>query len=81
MKRYTGQISYEKTLTLLRKGTFKRETESLLIAAQNNTIMIDYVKGKIDNTQQNSKGKLCCDSEETIYYIISECSKIAQWDL
>ena len=31
-------ISCDKTWTLLRKGNLKRETESLLIAAQNNTI-------------------------------------------
>ena len=36
-------------------GNFKGETESLLIAAQNNAIMTYYVKAKIDKMQQNSK--------------------------
>ena len=35
----------------LRKGNLKRETESLL----NNTIKTNYIKAKIDKTQQNSK--------------------------
>ena len=33
-----NNISHEKTGTWLRKGSFTRETESLLIAAQNNTV-------------------------------------------
>ena len=33
---------------------------------------------KIDKTQQNSKCRLCGDSEETINHIISECNKLAQ---
>ena len=37
------------------KGNFKRETESLLIAAQNNAIRTNHIKARIDKTQQNSK--------------------------
>ena len=38
-KRLINNISHKKTWTWLRKGNFKRETESLLIAAQNNAII------------------------------------------
>ena len=55
-----------------------RETESLLIAAQNNAIRINQIKARIDKTQQNSKCRLCGDRDETINHIISECSKLAQ---
>ena len=74
----TDEISYEKTCTWLWKGSFKRETESLLIAVQNNTIRTNYIKAKIDNTQQNSKCRLCGEKDEMINYIVSECSKLAQ---
>ena len=37
----------------LRRGNFKSETECLLIGVQNNAIRINYVKAKIDKTQQN----------------------------
>ena len=57
---------------------FKRETESLLIAAQNNAIRTNHIKARIDKTQQNSICRLCGDRDETINYIISECSKLAQ---
>ena len=33
---------------------------------------------RIDKTQQNSKYGLCGDRDETISYIINECSKLAQ---
>ena len=58
------------------KENLKRETESLLISAQNNAIRTNHIKAKIDKTQQNSKCKLCGD--ETISHIISEHSRLAQ---
>ena len=63
------------TLDMAKKGKpFKRETESPLIAVQNNNTRTNYVKAKIDKTQQNSKCRLCGDKDE----IISEYSKSAQ---
>ena len=63
---------------LLRKGNLKRETESLLIAAQNNAKRTNHIKARIDKTQQNSKCRLCGERDDTINHIISECSKLAQ---
>ena len=54
-KRLISNIPHNKTWIWLRKGNFKRETESLLVAAQNNAIRTDHIKAKIDKTQQNSK--------------------------
>ena len=71
-------ISHDKTRTWLRKGNFKRETESLLIAAKNNAIRTSHIKARIDKTQQNSKCKLCSDRDKTINHLISRCSKFAQ---
>ena len=65
-----NNISHQKTWTWLRKGNLKRETESLLTAAQDNAIRTNHIKARIDKTQQNSKCRLCSD-------IISECSKLA----
>ena len=55
-----------------------RETECLLLLAQDNAIRTNYIKARINKTQQNSKCKLCGDRDETINRIISECSKLAQ---
>ena len=78
-KRIISNISHEKTWTWLRKGNIKRETESLLIAAQNNAIRTNRIKVRIDKTQQNSKCRLCGDRDETINHIISKCSKLTQF--
>ena len=77
-KRLINNISLDKTWTRLRKGNFKRETESVLIAAQNNAIRTNHIKARIDKTQQNTKCRLCGDRDEAINYIINECSKLAQ---
>ena len=73
-----NNISHQKTWTWLRKGNLKRETESFQIAAQDNAIRTNYIKARIAKTQQNSKCRLCCDRDETINHIISECRKLAQ---
>ena len=77
-KRLINNISHDKTWTRLRKGKVKRETESLLIAAQDSAIRTNHIKARIDKTQQNSRCRLCGDRDETINHIISECSKLAQ---
>ena len=77
-KRLINNISHDKTWAWLRKENFKRETESLLMAAQNSAIRNNRIKARIDKTQQNSKCKLCGDRDGTINHIISECSRLAQ---
>ena len=52
------------------------ESESFLIAAQNNAIRTSYVKAKIDNTQQERKCSLCCEKDLTINHLVSEYSKL-----
>ena len=73
MYRYFQRQTSEKTRTWLRKGNLKKETEYLLMAAQNNAIRTNYVEEKIDKTQQKSKYRLCSD-----HHIISDCSKLKQ---
>ena len=77
-KRLINDISHDKTWTWQRKGNFKRETKSLLIAAQDSALRTNHIKARIDKTQQNSKCRLWGDRHETINHIISECSKLAQ---
>ena len=58
-KQQTSEILYETTWTWLRKGNLKKETESPLVATQNNTIRTNYSKAKIDKIQESFKCKLC----------------------
>ena len=77
-KRQTGEISREETWSWLKMWNFERETESLLIAAQNNAMRINHVKANIDMTQENRKCWLCGDRDETINHVINECCTLAQ---
>ena len=54
-KRLTSEISHEKTLTWLRKENLERVTDSLLIAAQDNAILTNYITARIEKMQQSSK--------------------------
>ena len=36
----------------------------------------NYVEAKVDKMQPNSKYRLCGDTDERIYHIISKCSKL-----
>ena len=65
-------------LDIAEKGNLKKETESLLIATENNNaIRTDYEKAKIGMTQQNNKRRLCGDRDEIINYMITSCTKWA----
>ena len=77
-KRRINNILHDKTCTWLRKGNFKRETESLLMAAQNSAIRTNNIKVWLDKTQQSGKCRLCGDRDETINHAISEFSKLPQ---
>ena len=77
-KRQINNIPHDKTWTWLRKGNFKRETESLLIAVRINAVRTNHIKARIHKTQQNSKCRLCGDRDETINHMISECNKLVQ---
>ena len=85
-KAWTDKKAYDMVLQfwvsqdfdIAKKGNFLRETESLLIATQNNAIRTNYIKAKIDSTQQNSKYRLCGEKDETINHILSEWRKFAQ---
>ena len=75
--RLINNNSHQKTWIWLRKRNLKRETESLIKAAQDNAIKTNHIKARIDKTQQSSKCRVCGDRDETINHIESECSKLA----
>ena len=57
----------EITCNWLKNGYLKKETKGFIMATQ-------------DKTSSDSKYRLCKVKEETIYHLISSCSKIAQTD-
>ena len=62
----------------LRSTGIKRETESLIMAAQEQAIRTNAIKAKIDKSQEESKCRMCGKVDETINHLLCECSKMAQ---
>ena len=58
----------------------KRETESLRVAAQNQSIRTKLVKAKIDKNQKDTLCRLCKKADKSIDHVVSGCSKFAQKD-
>ncbi len=56
----------------------KRETESPVMAAQEQAIRTNVIKARIDRTQEESKCRMCGRVDKTINHLLSECSKMAQ---
>ena len=56
----------------------KRETESLIVAAQNQSIRTNLLKARIDKSQGDSLCRMCRKVDDSIDYIVSGCSKLAQ---
>ena len=52
--RYTKEVRSAQCWAWLENGDLKRETESLILAAQNHSIRTNLVKAKIDKNQGNS---------------------------
>ena len=62
----------------LSKVGIKRETETLILAAQEQAIRTNQIKASIDTTQEDSLCRMCKQADETINHLLSECSKMAQ---
>lgn len=52
--------------------------DSLLVAAQDQTLKTKWIKLKIDHRLVDSQCRLCKSNEESVTHIISECSMQAQ---
>ena len=52
--------------TWLKKGEFKKETEGLLTAAQEQTLRTNAIKAKIDKQAVSSQYKWCKSAEELV---------------
>ena len=61
----------EDTLLWLSRGDLKGETDSEIIAAQDQALQTKYHATKILQTETDSKCRLCQQSDETLEHIIS----------
>ena len=62
----------------LQEESLKRETETLIMAVQEQAVRTNLVKAKIDKTQEDSMCRMCSKADESINHLLRECSKMAQ---
>ena len=70
-------MTNSKTWAWLTRGELKKETESLITAAQDQALRTNAVKAKIDKTRVDSKCRMCLNADETVGHVVCECSKLA----
>ena len=75
--RQTEKLADKDQWIWLRDGTLKRETESFIMAAQEQTLRTNLVKAKIDKSQEDSECRMCGKADESIRHFLSECSKLS----
>ena len=76
--RQTKEVKSDQCWAWLQNGDLKRKTESLTVAAQNQSIRTNLVKARIDKSQGDSLCRVCRKVDESIDHVVSGCSKVAQ---
>ena len=76
--RQTEEVRSDQCWAWLQIGDLKRETESLIVAAQNQSIRTNLLKSKIDKSQGDSLCRVSKKVDESIDHVVSGCSKLAQ---
>ena len=78
--RQTKRVRSDQCWAWLQNGDLKRETESLIVAAQNQSIRTNLVKARINKSQGDSLCRMCRKVDESLDHIVSGCSKLAHKD-
>ena len=76
--RDTKNLASNNTWEWLQRGELKKETEGMIMAAQDQALRTRYVQRAIDGTNISPKCRKCNQKDETINHITSECSAMAQ---
>ena len=76
--RQTKEVISDQCWDWLPNGDFKRETESLIVAAQNQSIRTNLFKARIDKSQGDFLCRVYRKVDESIDHIVCGCSKVAQ---
>ena len=71
--RQTKDFAAQNSWQWHKRGSLKRQTESLIIAAQDQTLGTNYRKAKIEHSRESATCRMCKTRDETVTHIISEC--------
>ena len=71
--RHTREVKSDQYWAWLQNGDLKRETESLIVAAQNQSIRTNIVQANMDKSQEGSPRIVCRKVDESMDHIITSC--------
>jgi hypothetical protein len=71
-------VDNEQSYRWLKSGDIKGETESIIVAAQDQAINTNHFKIKILKEEIESKCRLCKQHEETVDHLTSGCPILAK---
>ena len=78
LHRSTEKNRDDKSWLWLKNGKLKKETEGLIIAAQDQALRTNSIKNRIDKQQVSPACRLCGERDETVSHIVAECKMLAQ---
>ena len=74
----TEAVKTKESWNWLRCGDLKRETDALIMAAQEQALNTNSIKKNIYKITDSDKCRLCGKNTESVTHIISACPKLAQ---
>ena len=76
--RQTKELSSNDTWQWLQRGELKKETEGIIMAAQDQSLRTRYIQRAIDGTSISPKCRQCNQKCKSINHIACECPALAQ---
>ena len=74
----TKEVCGRRSWDWLKKGHLKKETESTIVAAQDQAIRTNNIRKHIHKEDISSMCRMCGKFDETIAHIVAECPSLAQ---
>ena len=74
----TKEVCGRRSWDWLKKGHLKKETESTIVAAQDQAIRTNNIRKHIHKEDISSMCRMCGKFDETIAHIVAECPTLAQ---
>ena len=74
----TEEVKSEEAWGWIRKVYLKKETESLIFAAQEQTLRTNCIRKNIDGQEESEKCRMSGERDESIIQLIAQCKKLAQ---
>ena len=77
-RKATEEVRSKRSWDWLKKGYLKKETESTILAAQDQALCTRNLRNAVYRENVESICCVCGAADETVAHVVSECSKLAQ---